>query len=266
MDCQDAGIRLKDLVAGRLAPAEREAIEQHLRRCPACAAAAVSLAHPAGERALWEHAGRAATRHLKRARPFPDPPAPASPPAARPPIVLRRARGSEKERLSVPIRIRLLQAAVIGLTAAIAVLLGAHFGNWNDFLGLERWAPPRASSASHAIVGRAAAVPDEPTVFRHASRTLAEIAVVADDPELSNRIRSSGVVARLHAARQRSSVPAWIRSAAAPVEAVLVRAEAAGSDVEEWRMVRSYVVTYDLARVCEDLDASTRLLFEGNGP
>jgi len=265
MDCGDAGIRLKDLVAGRLPPEERKAIEQHLRRCPACAAAAVSLAHPAGERALWEHAGRAAARHVTLTHAAPNSPTPESRPASRSPVVLRRARPSEKERIPVPIRIRLLQATAIGLAAAIVALCAANFGNWNDFLGLDRWTPRPVPHVAPRILESAAAIPVEPTIFGEASRTLTEIVAAPGGPELSRRILSAAVVARLHAARRRPALPAWLRSAAAPAEAILVRAEAAGSDAEEWDRVRSYIVRYDLARVCADLDASARLLSEGNG-
>jgi len=265
MDCSDASVRLKDLVAGRLPPTERKAIEQHLRSCPACAAAAVSRAHPAEERALWEHAGRAAARHvqLRHASPNARPPEPR--PASRHPVVLRHARRSATARTSLSLGIRLLQATAVGLAGTIVALCAVHFGHLNDFLGLDRWMPRPAASPSPAKTVNAAPAPQEARVFREASHTLAEVAVVTNGPELSRRIRSDGLVARLRAARQRPHAPAWIRSAAARVEAVLIRAEAAGSDVEEWRLVRSYVAKYDLIRVCEDLDAGVRLLSNGNG-
>ena len=265
MDCDDAGVRLKDLVAGRLPPAERKAIEQHLRECPVCAAAAVSLAHPADERALWEHAGRAATRHAKLRHASPTARAPESRPVSRPPVILRRARPSATARTSVSLGIRLLQATAIGLAAAIVALCATNFGRLNGFLGLDRWTPRPMSPPSAASTANVAAALQEPAVFLEVSRTLAEVAVSTNGPDLSRRIRSDGLVARLHAARRRPAGPAWIRSAAARVEAVLIRAEAAGSDVEEWRLVRSYVAKYDLVRVCEDLDAGTRLLSDGNG-
>ena len=254
MDCDDAGVRLKDLVAGRLPPAEREAIEQHLRECPVCAAAAVSLAHPAGERALWEHAGRAATRHAKLRHASPNARTPESRPVSRPSVVLRRARPSATGRTSVPFRIRLLQATAIGLAAAIVALCAVHFGHLNDFIGLDRWTPRPVSPPSSAMV-TSIPVAEEPSVFQEASRTLAEVAVVTNGAVPSMRLISL----------TRPAAPTWVRSATARVEAVLIRAQAAGSDVEEWRLVRSYVTRYDLIRVCEDLDAGTRLLSDGNG-
>jgi len=244
MDCIDVLVRVQDLVSGRLPPAEREGVEEHLRTCPSCAAAAVCRVHAGDERALWENLGRAVAgrvlvehgAEIRRAKP-----------------VLRKAPIGSRGPGGL---VRVLQFCAAGMLCTVAVVSAATVGRWDELLGLDRWQPPRAvEKALPAEPSQPTAARDGVTLMDEAAETLAAILPGANDPEVSNRISAKRLTTRIHEERTRQELPAWTASALSKLEVFLLRAEAAAADAEEWQELRAIMARENLIRTCRDVRA-----------
>lgn len=265
MNCADVTIRLTDLVGGRLPPVARDAVEDHLRHCPTCAAAAVSRAHAGDERTLWEHAGRATVRRATEGRArLVHAPRPrlrrAATPRPEKPIVLRRAPARLRKRPRVRKRVRLMQGGVLALAGVVLIMGSVHSGRWVEHMGLDRWHPePVASPMPPAAQAPAA---DDRLVLLGETRTaLARIADLSTPgPDLSGYIRAARLTQRLRGERGRRELLPWMEAALAEIEAFLIRAEIAGDRAEEWGALRTLIEQEGLIRTCADLRAGAELI------